>query len=150
MEELAIQFRHLQFLAHNAHNETGGASFFSDHEFFGALYPDYEQAYDALIERMLGLGEKFDIVGIHKAAVEKLEAEPNPEGYLMALLDGETELCKQIEAMCGHEEGTEEESGEDDGDAYASKHPSQGTMNLLAGLADASEQRQYKLRQRLL
>ena len=131
MKQLATHFRYLQLLAHNGHNEAKGLTFFADHAFLGDLYPAYEEAYDALIERLIGSGERIDLAAIQAEAAGKLEAEKDTEAYLVALLDGEAEACAQIEKL-------------------AKSDITQGTLNLLAGLADDSEQRSYKLRQRLL
>ena len=131
MKTLVTHFRYLQLLAHNGHNEAKGATFFADHAFLGDLYPAYEEAYDALIERLIGSGEKLDLAAIAAEAAGKLEGEKNTEAYLVAILDGEREVQKQIETL-------------------AKGDVTQGTLNLLAGLADESEVRAYKLRQRLL
>ena len=61
MHDLAIILRSAQLYAHNAHNMTKGKTFFSDHKFFGQLYPVYEEAYDSIVERMIGLGYDVSI-----------------------------------------------------------------------------------------
>lgn len=98
MEKIAFVFRYLQLYAHQAHNLVKGQTFFQDHDYLGALYPVYEEAYDSIIERSIGLNKPVNIQKVNQAAV---------------------------------------------------KGSSQGTMNLLAGLADQSEMRQYKLQQRI-
>lgn len=126
--ELAIHFRYMQLLAHNAHNLTSGPTFFENHEFFGELYPVYEAAYDSLVERCIGLGdEDIDLVEVQKRAAAMLEdGEP-----FNTLFIGE-EVIQQIVEKCFEE------------DDYT-----QGTLNLLAQLADDSEVRTYKLKQKL-
>jgi len=50
MSSIATLLRALQFLAHRAHNVIKGPTFFEDHKFLGKLYPDYEAAYDDIIQ----------------------------------------------------------------------------------------------------
>ena len=129
MKALATHLRYLQFLAHNAHNQVEGPSFFADHAFLGELYPVYEDAYDAVVERLIGAGEKPDLVAIQAEAAAKLPEWSNVDDAFDSLLLGEAVLCRQIETL-------------------AKGEITQGTLNLLAGLADASEVRVYKLQQR--
>lgn len=133
MDKLAQTFRTAQLVAHNFHNLTKGVSFFADHEFFGDLYGTYEEAYDSIVERDIGLGEAIDLCAINAAAGT---ACGNYDGSDMAA----DEMCavllgleRQIQAEC----------------AQFTKGASIGTANLLADLADKSEMRVYKLRQRI-
>lgn len=126
---LASYLRYMQFYAHIGHNVLGGATFFQDHSFLGDLYGTYEDAYDSVIERMIGLEEPLNLIKIHKDAVADLEIPKSYDQAFEALLECEKELCKKIEAIA--------------------PKCSQGTMNLLADMADKSEMRQYKLKQRL-
>ena len=133
MDSLITQLRALQFLAHRAHNVIKGPTFFEDHEFFGELYPAYEAAYDSAVERVIGCGtEKLSIAKINIAASKMsdiLPDETKPEPFFRAILKGEKDLCGMIDE--------------------AVKKASQGTQNLLQGICDASEVRQYQLKQRL-
>lgn len=121
--------RYMQFYAHMAHNIIGGEYFFGDHEFFGSLYEDYEKAYDSVIERMIGLGESIDLAKTQKAATQGLKAPKTCKEALEEILSCEEDLCKALEGLA--------------------KDASLGTNNLLAALADESEARQYRLKQRL-
>lgn len=126
---LASLLRYMQFYAHMAHNLLGGETFFQDHSFLGELYEAYEGEYDDVIERLIGLEEDPDLIQIHKDAVEQLE---KPESYKICfkeLLKCEEEICKMIEEIV--------------------KDSSQGTMQLIGDIANKSEMRQYKLKQRL-
>lgn len=127
MQELAIILRAAQLVAHQMHNEASGESFFADHEFLGELYPAYEEAYDGVIERMIGLGMKPDIAGITIDAATTAN-ERYSTNYWQALLGIEKEIRKQS-------------------DTYQ-KGASSGTVNFLQGLNDESEQRTYKIGQR--
>jgi len=133
MDSLITQLRALQFLAHRAHNVVKGPTFFEDHEFLGELYPAYEAAYDSAVERVIGLGtEKLNLSKINIAASQMSDILPNetkPEPFLRAILKGEKDLCKMIDE--------------------AVEKASQGTQNLLQGICDDSEKRQYQLKQRL-
>lgn len=133
MKELAIMLRTKQLLAHNGHNMVSGVAFMQDHEFLGELYPEYESAYDSVIERIIGLygHDSLDIIAIQTAAVQKLAQYPNSE-FFNSLLHCEKEMCSHIEKLCKVAGVT------------------QGTINLLADIADKSEVRQYKLKARLM
>lgn len=126
---LASLLRYLQLYSHMAHNLLGGETFFQDHEFFGELYPAYEADYDSVVERMIGLGEEIDLAKIQKAATQDLKAPKTCKEALEEILSCEEDLCKALEDLA--------------------KDASLGTNNLLAALADESEARQYKLKQRL-
>lgn len=132
--ELTITYRAAQLIAHNFHNLAKGATFFEDHEFLGELYGTYESAYDALIERTLGLTGSVDIIGINKKACEIAASVPvdgkSNEDMFSVILSIEKTLCGLIKTSV---------PGSTD-----------GTQNLLQGLSDESEARQYKLLRRLM
>lgn len=138
MTALASIFRFLQLFAHAAHNMTKGCTFMQDHAFFGELYAAYEEAFDDLVERQIGLGkltdiqERFDIDLKAVNILKNTQGEDltDCDGFYEILLEMEQEVCAKIEKL-------------------ASGKISQGTMNLLAQLADDSEKRQYKIGQRL-
>lgn len=126
---IALLLRYMQFYAHMAHNLLGGETFFQDHTFLGDLYGAYEDEYDSVIERLIGSDKTVDLVKLHKSAADALE---NPENYndcFSELLSCEERLCEFIEKEA--------------------PKSSQGTMQLYGGIADASEMRQYKLKQRI-
>jgi len=131
MKAIAVYLRTMQFIAHRAHIETHGSTFFEDHKFLGKAYEDYQSAYDAVVERMKSV-EKPDINAITLEAAETAAKVKDTVAYdLMKCLYGcEVTLCKLIK--------------------IESPKASVGTQNLLAGIADESEVRQYKLKQRTL
>lgn len=132
LSKLAADFRFMQFYAHNAHNLIKGSTFFQDHGFLGELYPAYEAIYDGIIERMIGLGEKVDLVDINEIAFQTMKqtgVSDNPTKIFGDLLQGEKYICFQIEKMLAD---------------Y-----SEGTRQMLGNICDNSEMRQYKLKQRL-
>lgn len=138
MTALASIYRFLQLFAHAAHNLTAGCSFMQDHEFFGSLYGTYEEAYDSLVERLVGLGklegakDRLAIDAKAAAILAKVDTEEldEAEDWYDILLEMEKEICAKIEKL-------------------AEGKVSQGTLNLLAQLADDSEVRQYKISQRI-
>lgn len=129
---LAVAYRALQLYAHMAHNQTRGSTFFSDHQFLGELYSTYESAYDDIIERMIGIGEKPDIQEITKMACDAF-CKRDPSGandmYFKTILHTEHEILELID--------------------HCTKDASQGTANLLQNFADDSEKRCYKIIQRI-
>lgn len=137
MKELASILRALQLYSHNAHNYVQGPSFFQDHEFLGELYPEYESDYDDMIERIIGLygSDSLDLNIILDMAVSKLRSYPIKADlnsvYFEAILHCEKELCDHVEKLV-------KVSG-----------VTQGSIQLITEIANKSEIRQYKLKQRI-
>jgi DNA-binding ferritin-like protein len=112
--------------------------FFQDHEFFGSVYGQAEGYFDSLSERMIGSGqeEQLKLQSVMSAVCQKLASAPccgvkeNKE-YYSNLLSQCDEACKIIEPLC------------------KSSSLSQGTINLLAGIADELEVLKYKISRRL-
>ena len=134
MHSLAIHLRAMQFYAHAAHNNASGIGFFCDHGFFGDVYEELTEHYDSIIERMLGLGVPVDAYKIAEEANKVFQNTATtelPNDAFATLLGLERELCQLIATT------------------IEADQQSQGTVNLLASLADASEARQYKISRRL-
>lgn len=131
MKRLAELYRAAQFYAHMAHNLASGPTFFSDHEFLGELYETYEKAYDDVVERMIGLGDNPNIPAITIAAAMegKDHREQTTDQCFSYLSLMEREICDEISKIVAD--------------------TSDGTQNLLQGLADESEKRQFLIGQRL-
>lgn len=132
MHTLASIYRAAQLYAHFAHNTVKGPNFFADHEFLGELYSVYETAYDAIIEREIGLGKEVSISDITKNAYHlfaSVAKDADTQTFFKRLLATEKQICIQI---------AKDMSGKSD-----------GTQNLLQGLADDAEKRQYQLKQRI-
>jgi DNA-binding ferritin-like protein len=131
MKNIAIALRKAQFLAHAGHNLISGPTFIQDHKFLGKLYPAYEESYDSIIERMIGLGESVDPLQLTEDAITSVNAKDvkqDPKSIYDGLLDIEREIQEEISD-------------------YLSDGVSHGTSNLLEGLADESEARIYIFRQ---
>lgn len=132
MTKLAAQLRHMQLYAHNAHNLCKGDTFYSDHGELGGLYGTYEGGYDDIVERTIGLGQSIDLIAVQKDALKMLEEKGTPSSFndaFTTILGCEKELCKLL--------------------AEANEGASLGTQDLLQGMCNESEVRQYKLQQRL-
>ena len=130
--KLAVQLRHAQFYAHMAHNLTCGPTFYQDHDAFGDLYKAYEGEYDAVIERFIGLGGSPSIYGVTKnalAMLEECQGDNKPSVFFEKIIAIEGKIQSAV-------------------DVALTDKQSEGTKNFLQGIADSSEQRLYKLRQR--
>lgn len=132
MIELATTLRAAQFAAHTWHNRVAGRTFMQDHEFLSGLYEAYEEAYDSVVERLIGLGKTPDIPAITFDAATL-------HSKIMAIKKDWPEVFLEVERAIRH-----------DADAVLAgkPRPSNGTQNFLQGLCDESEQRTYKLGQR--
>lgn len=137
MLHLAILFRSLQFVAHHGHNLCNGQSFFSDHEFFGELYGKSEGYYDSIIERLIGLGyeNSLSLNEILSEAIKKIEPFPadklNTQIYYIKCAKLIKEACDMIDEFCKSGKLTE------------------GTKQLIGGMADELEVVSYKIQRRI-
>lgn len=134
LTKLAARFRAMQLFAHNAHLITKGQTFYQDHEAFGEMYPAYEKAFDGLVERTIGLGGEYNPEASFKQVSEFMAPTwdcTDTEKCFEKALDFEKRICTDIT------------------DILTRMDVTQGVSNFLQGLADESESRQYKLKQRL-
>lgn len=106
--------------------------FFADHEYLGELYEAYESAYDAVIERSIGLGIAVDLSAIGIDAAQRAARWRGNKTALAFdyLLDVERGIVSEARRL--------------------SPFSTFGTVNLLSQLADDSEARQYKLLRRTM
>ena len=135
MNDIAIQLKTLKLYSHLAHNQVSGATFFSDHEFLGGLYEKADDFYDSVVERMIGLGMQPNITKINVAGVIKLKdlpsIVPDNKSYFVNILMLTQALYVTLDATCKLPETTE------------------GTRQLLGGIADELEVLNYKMKQRV-
>lgn len=138
LNKFCHQLRAMQIYAHAAHHLVARAPFHSDHEFFGEVYPEYEADFDGVSERIIGLhGEEYMNLNEQLAAVSsKLQGLPTTgvkenATFYQALLQLEQELCSMGNQICKHPEASE------------------GLKQLVGGICDKSEVRQYKMKQRI-
>lgn len=138
MIELLACLRALQLFTHHAHNLCGRVAFFSDHEFFGSSYGELEGDYDSLIERIIGTkGEvpELELKALLSMVGSKLIDAPSVgqkenKIFFQYQLKHEQIICKYIEQLC------------------KTGGLSQGQVQLLGDIAQRSEIRQYKIKQR--
>lgn len=131
MKKLASALRAAQLHAHTAHNLIRGQTFFADHAYLGELYAAYEEEYDHVIERIIGLDLKAE------PDVISADAADNAMGYDYVDANQIFLDCLSLEAAIRDEA---ERCLKDDYDS--------GTQNMLQGICDKSLDRAYKLNQR--
>lgn len=137
MKELLSLLRAMQMYAHSAHLLCKTQSFLSDHELFGSFYAEHEADFDGVAERIIGLyGEdSLNLQSLMATVTAKLAdapstGQPDNKPFFTHQLKLEQRLCdlvKQIIAA-GVSPGVEQLTGE---------------------IANKSESRQYKIKQRL-
>lgn len=133
MIEAAILLRNKQLVVHNMHNNASKVAFLADHDYLGEIYGKAESQYDGIIERLIGLGQTPDLNSVQIQAAQKLAALPpakdNGEMFSQILMLNK-QILQVIEAEC------------------RSGKLSQGSLQLLGGIADELEGECYKLVQR--
>jgi len=132
MKQVLIQLRCMNLFYHDCHNNTTGISFVGDHELFKDFYEGLETDYDDLVERFLGLGEmekikSFEIIDTLKELLNKL-SDVSEKNVFMVSLHLEENLRSMLQEI--------------------DKTATIGTRNLIGTIADKSEVRSYKLKQR--
>jgi hypothetical protein len=134
----------MQLFNHSAHNLCGRVPFFADHEAFAAMYVEHESAYDSVVERLIGkvgpqslnLSQIVQGVATKCASLPSVEVTENAKFFEIAL-KLEEEMCAIIDGYVKSQ-------------SIAPGVPlSGGTQNLLQGLQDLSEIRQYKIKRRI-
>lgn len=134
MKELAILLNTLNLYAHQAHNTVSRLMFLQDHDFLTEIYTAADGAYDDVIERCIGLGMSCDVQAINVEAggrAAKISLGNDNSTKLAACLDLEKQIVAEIEKI------------------VRGGKISLGTETMLGDIANASEIRQYKLKQRL-
>lgn len=135
MTDLIALTRTMNLYYHHLHNISSGISFSGDHELMSEFYTQMDDSYDSLIERHIGLGNsmsKSDFLSIITEAHSVLDQIPEADDmktHFHYSLSLESSLRSQLEE--------------------SSESASFGTQNLLQTLADESEMRTYKLKQRV-
>lgn len=133
METLAVLYTIANLYAHAAHNLCSKAVFMQDHEHFADLYTAYENHYDDVIERMIGLGQPVDIQNITTKACQAFA------GMQLNVPENADYFKKIIELEQAIQEIIKQETPKS----------TIGTQQLIGDQADKSEMRLYKLRQRV-
>jgi DNA-binding ferritin-like protein len=137
MKELLYLLRAMQLFTHSCHHLVKGTPFHSDHEFFAEVYSDLENDYDSVAERIIGLygEESLELNTVLNGAMSKLMDVPSinvPDNkvyynHLYKMDEKLKNLIKQIIA--------------------AGVTP--GTEQLIGEIANKTEIRCYKVKQRM-
>jgi DNA-binding ferritin-like protein len=133
MEAIAVVLKILNMYSHAAHNLASKSLFFQDHDYLGELYEAYDEHYDEVIERMIGLGLLVDITQITMKACQAFSqmdlTVPENIDNFKKIIELERALLQAIKI----------------------EYPdmSIGTQQLVGDIADTSEARLYKLQQRV-
>lgn len=137
MLELSVLVRAMQLYVHHAHLLCARAVFMPDHLLLADIYSQAEDWFDAVSERMIGLGaeKELELDAYMKAVSEKMKGMPSTNvkensEFFVAIMGMLNELTEMVETLC--------------------KKPgmSQGTLNMLAGIADQAEVFKYKVGRR--
>lgn len=136
MKELAVYLKTLNIYAHAAHNLASRIVFNQDHEMLAEIYEAADSAYDGVIERIIGLSDlsEEELKNINLAAAQnnyQLSQGKDNADKLKVCLELEKEICSKIEEL------------------VKSGSVTVGTEQMIGNIADLSEVRQYKLKQRL-
>jgi DNA-binding ferritin-like protein len=138
MLQLVILFRAMQLSAHSAHLLCARTVFFQDHKFFGEVYGKAEGYFDSISERMIGLGqeEQLKLQPLMAAVCQKLAAAPSVgvkenKEYFIFIQSQAEEACKICDSLC--------KSGQ----------LSEGSKQLIGGIADELEVLKYKISRRI-
>lgn len=140
---LAVCARAAEAWMQSAHHVASGSGFNADHErLYGRIYEGLGYTVDSLIERALALSNDVGVAdpkALLTAALEKLSAWPEPATM------GPNELASaalvvnaSLVDSTRHATDTLKVAG----------NLSQGTENLLAGIADSHERYAYQLGRR--
>jgi DNA-binding ferritin-like protein len=137
MKELMYLLRAIRIYSQNAHHLVKGTPFHSDHNFFGDVYNEVGGDFDDVAERIIGLygEEHLNLQNMLQAVVAKLVDAPSTGvsdnkvfyEYQFKMEDKLKNLIKQIIA-----------SG-----------VSPGVEQLIGDIANKSEMRCYKIKQRM-
>jgi DNA-binding ferritin-like protein len=137
MYDLIIYLRALQLATQHFHNLCKGSTFHEDHAFFGDLYEKLESDYDSVIERIIGTeGESsLEIQQLISNVSKAMAGAPsigksNLEFYIYSY-DKLEKIKAKLSALC-KQSGT-----------------SEGTKQLLGGIADEYEVICYKMQRRM-
>jgi DNA-binding ferritin-like protein len=132
LNTLLINLRTTQIIYHQAHNMVSGDDFFGDHTALGGFYTEVEEDYDSVAERTIGLGYTVLLGSIMQAVADEVDGMKfeDSDAVFKNLLGCEMMIRQSIDDLCKNSQISE------------------GTRDLIAGIADSSEVRSYKIGQR--
>lgn len=133
--KVAIAARTLQLYYHYCHNLCTGSTFMQDHAEFAANYAQAQLDYDTIVEYMIAtLGNKaFDTKAINQILMEKLSSFKVESMSVDKMFEVALKLEKEYQEVI----------------VPLEKKGSLGLKNALAGIAQLSDVRIYKIQQRL-
>jgi DNA-binding ferritin-like protein len=137
MYDLIVYLRALQLATQHFHNLVKGPQFHEDHEFFSDVYTMLTEDYDAIIERIIGTqGESgLEIMNLISNVNKAMQGCPSigksNEEFYTYTKEKLYKIKGILESQC--------------------KKPdiSEGTKQLLGGIADKYEVECYKIQRRL-
>jgi len=132
---LIIQTRALQLFYHHCHNVVFGEQFHCDHIFFGEAYDNVEDNYDSLVEFFISIFgiSKFDTVMVNNLVAEEV-SEYSPEKMnAKKMYDAALILEKDFQNRI----------------TIVEAKSTVGLKNALGDIAQSSDVRIYKIKQRL-
>ena len=137
MRDILVLLRAMHLYSQTAHHLVARSPFHSDHAFFGEVYEAMSDAYDGVAERIIGLlgEETLKPQTLLLEVNEKLKMSPSigvkeNKVFYEFQLALEKELCQKITITI-----------------QAGATP--GVEQLIGELANQSEIRQYKIKQRI-
>ena len=137
MIQIIAYIRAMQIATQHFHNLCARTPFHSDHEFFSGVYESLQSDYDSVIERHIGIkGEEgLELKSLMTIVMKNLEGVPSVgvkenSVFYNHLLKCEQQLCMIISETI--KQGV-----------------TPGTEQLLGDICNASEVRQYKIKQRI-
>lgn len=139
MLELSVLVRAMQLYVHHAHLLCARAVFMPDHLLLADIYSQAEDWFDGVSERMIGLGmeKELEFDSYMASVTKKLKGLPSTgvkenREYFAATMTMLNELTDMVEKLAKE------------------KGMSQGTINMLAGMADQAEVFKYKVGRRMM
>lgn len=139
MLELSVLVRSIQLFVHHAHLLCARAVFMPDHLLLADIYSQAEDWFDGVSERMIGLGaeKELEFDAYMAAVAKKLKGLPSTgakenKEFFAATMGLLNEMTDMIEKLAKE------------------KGMSQGTINMLAGIADQAEVFKYKVGRRIM
>lgn len=130
LSSVVCDLRYLSMVSQHLHWTVSGATSMQDHQMLGGLYEACDGFFDSVAERVVGLGGLAPTVAEHLKYV-----------YACAKRDGDVASMQGVGEMVVR---TAQELNQ----VAACEGLSEGTKNLLAGIADELEKQAYFFQQR--
>ena len=135
--KLLTTLRLLVDYSHSAHHNVKGALFFADHKELNKFYDELVEDFDRAGEKYVSLYGAYNIQSLLKAMLAESLKLPTGEvkenkDYFTALLGLEKELCAHVDII------------------IKTGGFNEGTKDIFIHLASRSEERQYKIKRRIM